>query len=401
MLQMSLIILLIISWTMLIPIGMLWVECIFACLPDKDSQDQLISSQKLRPKIAVLIPAHNEESGIKATIETLLPQLTKEDFLVVIADNCTDETAAISRQLGVTVIERKDAQRRGKGYALDYGLKFLEKEPPEVVIMIDADCFVLPGTIDRIARLAIVTQRPIQGNYLIKKTANFLAEDAISALGVIVKNLVRLQGLNRLGLPCLLTGTGMAFPWSIISKVSLANDNLVEDLQLGIDLVIRGYSPLFCQRAKVISPLPQEKQTAIIQKTRWQHGYLGTLLKQLPLLLKSSISQRRLDLLAMALDLSILPLSLLVLTWTVLTGVSLLFGFLQKSWTPTIISMTEGLMILSAITAAWLKFGKEEIPGRYVLEIPFYILSKIPIYLSFLTRPQTEWIRTKRNNIDS
>ena len=56
-----------------------------------------------------------------------------------------------------------------------------------------------------------------------------------------MKNFVRLKGLANLDLPCLLYGTGMAFPWSVISTVFLANGNIVEDMQLAIDLAIAGY----------------------------------------------------------------------------------------------------------------------------------------------------------------
>ena len=51
-------------------------------------------------KLAVLIPAHNEASSIGKTLKTLLPQLTPQDRIVVVADNCTDETATIARFIG-------------------------------------------------------------------------------------------------------------------------------------------------------------------------------------------------------------------------------------------------------------------------------------------------------------
>ncbi|MEM9980387.1 MAG: glycosyltransferase family 2 protein, partial [Cyanobacteria bacterium P01_D01_bin.2] len=104
---------------------------------------------------AILMPAHNEEAVIQATLSTLTPQLHPTDRLVVVADNCTDATADIARQAGATVLERQNDRQRGKGYALDFGLRHLSADAPDVLIMVDADCQVQPGAIDAIANLAL------------------------------------------------------------------------------------------------------------------------------------------------------------------------------------------------------------------------------------------------------
>ena len=82
------------------------------------------------------------------------------------------------------------------------------------------------------------------------------SKDLVSVLAFTVKNLVRPLGLKQLNLPCLLTGTGMAFDWSIIGNVALASDNLVEDMQMSIDLAINGHTALLCTRVKLVG---QEK----------------------------------------------------------------------------------------------------------------------------------------------
>jgi cellulose synthase/poly-beta-1,6-N-acetylglucosamine synthase-like glycosyltransferase len=375
--------------------------------------------------VAVLVPAHNEASCIGATLETLLPQLLERDRAVVIADNCTDETAEIAkrcsvsetalavqqgeaqeqapsaRKIGATVIERVDPERRGKGYALDYGLRFIEVDPPDVVVMVDADCIVHQGTIERIVRLAAAVARPVQAIYLMEQPAKPGPKDSVSALAFMVKNLVRPSGLARLGLPCLLTGTGMAFPWSVIRQVTLASGNIVEDMQLALDLAIAGQAPVFCSDAKVTGRLPQQQQAAKSQRTRWEHGHLQTLLTQVPRLLEASIRQRRFDLLAIALDLCVPPLSLLVMMWIAVLGIALLAGALGASWIPAIFLAIEGLLILISIVGAWAKFGRADLPALTLLAVPFYILWKIPLYLAFLVRPQTKWIRTERDAVDA
>ena len=205
---------------LLIPTAVLFVECVAALLPARRSRPR---GEVVRPTIAILVPAHNEAWGIEATLQTLLPQLATGDRLVVIADNCEDETAAISRQAGATVIERQNLELRGKGYALDFGLQFLAANPPDVVAIVDADCLVSPGSIEKIAQLAIEQTRPVQATYLLTRPARPSPKDAVSVLAFTVKNLVRPFGLRQLGLPNLLTGTGMALPWSLIHTVSLAS----------------------------------------------------------------------------------------------------------------------------------------------------------------------------------
>lgn len=392
------IVLFVIALGLLVPIAVLFVECSAALLP---GQFETRESQEPQPKVAVLVPAHNEALGIGATLETLLPQITDQDYVIVIADNCDDETAAIARTFGVTVLERQDTERRGKGYALDYGLRSLEVDPPEVVVVVDADCIVHQGTIERIARQAAAVARPVQAIYLMELPEKPSPKDSVSALAFLVKNLVRPSGLKRLGLPGLLTGTGMAFPWSALQKVTLASGNIVEDMQLGLDLAIAGYTPLFCSEARVTGRLPQQQQAAKSQRTRWEHGHLQTLLTQVPKLLKESVRQRRFDLAALALDMCVPPLSLLVMIWAVVMVGALLAGSLGASWTMALVVAIEGILIFISIVGAWAKFGRADLPVGSLLAVPFYLLWKIPLYFSFLVKPQTKWIRTERDAVDA
>lgn len=392
------IVLLAIAILLAVPIAVLFVECSAAFFT---SQEEIGNTEGSLPKVSVLVPAHNEALCIGATLETLLAQVTDKERVVVIADNCSDDTAAIARQIGATVIERQDTERRGKGYALDYGLQFLKENPPEVVVVVDADCIVHNGAIDRIARIAAHRARPVQATYLLERPANPGPKDSVSALAFLVKNLVRPVGLNRLGLPCLLTGTGMAFPWSAIANAELASGNIVEDMQLALDLAIAGYPPVFCQEARVTGCLPQQETAAKQQRTRWEHGQLQTQLTQVPRLLKAFVQQERFDLFALALDMCIPPLSLLVMIWAAVTAVALLAGSWGASWTPVMILALEGFLVLVSIVGAWAKFGRAELPAKALLSVPFYILWKIPLYLAFLVRPQTKWIRTERDAADA
>jgi cellulose synthase/poly-beta-1,6-N-acetylglucosamine synthase-like glycosyltransferase len=372
----------------------LLVECVAALLPLAIGK-----SRQRNPdvKVAILIPAHNEELAIQSTVQQIIDTTQQPYRLIVIADNCTDATATSARLAGATVIERQDKQLLGKGYAMDFGVNFLVSNPPDVVVFIDADCQVEAGTIEKLTKKALRTNHPVQATYLMETPSNPTPKDAISAFAFKVKNLVRSRGMSKLGLPCLLSGTGMAFPWSVIRAVDLASGDIVEDMKLGLNLNIAGYTPLYCPEARVIGNLPQNAQAATSQRTRWEHGHLHTISNYVPMLIGAAIHQGRLDLLGVALDLCIPPLSLLVVVWAGLLVSSLLIGILSSFWIPVMMATAAGVALMSAIFTAWWKFSRDDLPLSQLLSIPIYILWKIPLYLKFFVQPQKAWIRTERD----
>ncbi|MEO1211237.1 MAG: glycosyltransferase family 2 protein [Cyanobacteria bacterium J06638_20] len=383
------------AFVLLIPIVVLVVECVAALFPAPSRRKVTTTA----PSLAILMPAHNEALVIGETLATLTPQLGEGDRLMVIADNCDDETAEIARQAGAMVIERFNAVERGKGYALDYGMQQLASDPPDVVVLVDADCHVETGAIAKIVELAHRTQRPTQAIYLMELPAQFKPSSAISALAFTVKNLVRPRGLDALGFPCLLTGTGMAFPWTQLVDAPLASGNIVEDMQLGLDLAIANHPPVLCREARVTGILPQQDSAARSQRTRWEHGHMQTLLTQVPRLLGAGLRQGRLDLISLGMDLIVPPLSLLVMLW--LGGMVVLLGATLVGATAggAIALGLGGVLMTGAIVLAWAVFARKTIPAMTLLSIPFYLLWKIPLYASFLVKRQTRWIRTERDAV--
>ncbi len=399
-------VLLVLALLLMVPVLVLFVECGVALLPENHrrtalmaNDSQSIEQLETRSRLAILMPAHDEAVGIALTLDSLVPQLGSRDRLVVVADNCSDNTAQIARDRGATVIERTDLERRGKGYALDYGIQYLANDPPDVLLLADADCEMQFPAVDRLVRLVDKTQRPVQAVYLMEQPSKPSAKDAISSLAFLVKNLVRPTGLSRLGFPCLLTGTGMAFPWQIVQTISLASGNIVEDMQLGVDLAIAGYSPRLCRHVTVFGRLPQQEQAAKSQRTRWEHGHLQTQLTQVPRLITAAVNQGRLDLFVMALDLAVPPLSLLVMLWLALTALTLLVIPLGV-WLPSAVMGIQGILLSVAIISAWARFGRDRLPPKFLLTIPGYVLWKIPLYISFLVRRQTKWVRTARDPVN-
>src|SRR5690606_13349458 len=144
-----------------------------------------------RPRVAVVIPAHNEQAVLGRTLAALMPHLASRDRVLVVADNCKDDTATVARESGAVCIERTDAARRGKGYALDAGVNALRADPPEIVIFTDADVEVRPGALDELVRQAQRTGRPAQGEYLMDTPGKARSVDLVSRFAFTLKNKVR------------------------------------------------------------------------------------------------------------------------------------------------------------------------------------------------------------------
>lgn len=396
--------LLIVAIALFIPCAMLFIECLSAVIGaavgsvvKPSSNARLLSpAPKDDFAVAVLMPAHNEAAVIVQTLAALTPQLLPQDRLIVVADNCTDNTAQLARNAGATVLERTDDLRRGKGYALDCGLRFMAAAPPAAVVMVDADCEFKRGSIRTLASDAITRQRPIQSVYLLDRPVQPSLKEAVSAFAFKVKNLVRPLGMTQLGMPCLLTGTGMAFPWSVVTTVDLASNSIVEDMKLGFDLAIAGAPPALCPAVTVVGQLPPSDADAKTQRTRWEHGHLQLISHYAPRLLFQAAAQGRLALWALAIDLLIPPLSLLVTIWLGVTLVVTLGSGLSGYWLPALICYAGGLGLAVAVVSAWAQFAQSDLALKTLLSVPMYILWKIPVYLKFITEPQVEWVRTRR-----
>lgn len=385
--------LLVVASLLAIPVIVLAIQVVCAMVPSARFQT---SMAHVRPKVAVLVPAHDEASGIAATCRVLGDQLCIGDRLLVVADNCSDDTAAVARNAGAEVIERRDSTRRGKGYALDFGVRHLEMRPPEVVLVVDADCLLTEGSLDKLVRACAASNRPVQATYWMRNFSGAPLRLRIAEFAGIVKNFVRPLGYRRLGLPCQLMGTGMAFPWSVIARADLATGHIVEDMKLGIELACAGSTPLFCPEAEVVSNFPDSSQGIQTQRIRWEHGHLSVIVADVPRLLATAVRQRNLPLLAMALDLAVPPLALLALLVTVVVVASVLLAVFFCNTGPLWVGAAILALFSSAVAGAWARFARPVVSARELAFAPMYALLKIPMYLRFVSAKQVEWVRSAR-----
>lgn len=391
-------VLLLVSAALIVPTAVLLAQVLLSLLPARVAADDKRLAQLARPRVAVLVPAHDEALGIAASLSTVRRQMVPGDRLIVVADNCSDETARVALAAGAEVTERSNLQLRGKGYALDHGIRFLEAAPPEVVLIVDADCELHPGSLDRLARRCAATHRPVQALDLMYAPADAGLKTRIAAFAWAVKNHARPLGNHRVGLPCQLMGTGMAFPWELIRGAPLASGHIVEDMRLGLDLAAIGAAPQFCPEALVTSVFPTGSQGIAEQRTRWEQGHLGVMLSEGPRAMWRALTRRRPALAVMVLDLGVPPLTMLVLLLVLLALVDSLFAVLTGLRAPLAAAVTCLVLLGLAVVLAWLRFGREIVSVGELMRAPTYVLGKLPLYARFFRHGSPEWVRAKRDD---
>jgi cellulose synthase/poly-beta-1,6-N-acetylglucosamine synthase-like glycosyltransferase len=386
------------SVIMALPVAILLIETI-AAMSAGDGEQALAppSNQTTRARVGVLIPAHDEEVALSSTVPSIRRQLRDGDRLLVIADNCSDDTAVLAERLGAEVAVRTDPTKRGKGFALDHGVRYFADDAPEIVVVIDADCALSDFAIDRLAEMCLATNRPVQALDLMLSGPAAPEVTRLREFAWRVKNEIRPRGLRSLGLPCHLMGTGMAFPWELIARANLATGALVEDLKLGLELAAAGHPPMFCSAAVVTSEFPVTDEGSRNQQRRWEQGHLGLIAVEIPGFLLTAIRRRNVDLLALALDAAVPPLSLLammVLSFLLLGAGARALGMGSAAF---VISLTAFLGLILAMTGCWLKVGRNLLTPSSAFTIAGGFLRKIPFYWRiFIRRDRSGWVRTDR-----
>ncbi|MDT8311862.1 MAG: glycosyltransferase family 2 protein, partial [Methylophaga sp.] len=280
---------------LLIPVLFFTLQCWFGLIASRKQQHFAdVVPDASANDILVLIPAHDEMLVIGNTLDMLLPQLKSTDRLLVVADNCHDDTASIVTARQQQVMIRNNTQQVGKSYALAFGMDAIRDKPPAILLIVDADCQVLPDFIEQIRQQVMRTGLPAQADNLMYPPADvpISVSVKISAFAVLVKNRIRMHGMNQLAGHVPLLGTGMAFPWQTIESMPLANAEIAEDIYLGLQLVLKQQGAQFAANAALVSALPTDNETQKGQRERWEQGHIDLIRRMLPSLLKQAWHKR-------------------------------------------------------------------------------------------------------------
>jgi cellulose synthase/poly-beta-1,6-N-acetylglucosamine synthase-like glycosyltransferase len=348
------------------------------------------ASRPDRFRLAIVVPAHNEELNIAGCVKSLLAATRNgiDLTIAVVADNCEDQTAEVAREAGARVLVRKNATKRGKGYALDYAFGILQPEGYDAYAVIDADSNVSPNLFTETVAAFHAGAEATQCSYVVRNS-NDSVRTRLLSVALLAFNVLRPRGRDRLGLSAGIYGNGFALSAATLKAVPYTADSVVEDLEFHLALVRAGRRVQFLDRATVYGEMPVAGAGVKTQRARWEGGRFRMMAEKIPLL-TVEILKGRLRLMEPCLDLMLLPLAFHVL-------LLLLAAF--TPFRPARDLALAGLAVVVFHLFAAIAAGGGTWKDVAVLgAAPFYVLWKVLLLPKVIatSRSGAAWVRTER-----
>ncbi len=353
--------------------------------------------------IGVVISARNESKVIANLINSIrandYPQAMIKIF--VVADNCTDNTAQICRDLGCTVFERFNKEQVGKGYALNYLFTKLHTEEqyssmiPEAYIILDADNTTKPNFITEMNKVYDSGYEMVTSY---RNSKNFGTNWITSGYGYWFLHEARHLNNSRMILNTSSTILGTGF---LISSALVKEFNnweffmLTEDVQCTMEYALRGGKIGYCDTAEVFDEQPETLKQSWKQRERWAKGYYQTLGKYGGPLLKNSF--RNFSCWDVFTNIGAMLIMALVITvgFTAFTIISLVMWdvsallciLLQLGLTIASIYLLMFVLALLICITEWKKINTAWYKKiLYVFTFPFFMFTYYPIAITALIK---------------
>ncbi len=358
-------------------------------------------------RFAVLVAAHNEE----AVIAPLLDNLQQLDYpkelydVYVIADNCTDQTAVISRQHGAIVAERHTTRERGKGFAIRWMLNQLNlfDVPYDAVVMFDADNLVSQNFLKVMNNRLMAGKKVVQG-YLDSKNPFDSWVTVSMAISYWYTNRMWQLARRNLGLSCALGGTGLCIDMQLLKTLGWDATGLAEDTEFGAKCVGMGIYPEWAHEARVYDEKPVTITASLRQRLRWMQGHFSCAETYAGSLIAKSIRERNLAKFDAAVYL-FQPASFIIVF---LTGIMLYLQLTAHTTNPILAGMTQlfptwfwllvNIFILLQIPLALFLERVNWVGYLGIPLFPFFLLTWFPVtVVALFTRHNKTWVHTRHS----
>jgi cellulose synthase/poly-beta-1,6-N-acetylglucosamine synthase-like glycosyltransferase len=356
-----------------------------------------------RTRFLIVIPAHDEESGITETVRSCRSLNYPANLfeVLVIADNCTDQTASLARQQGATVVERQDPAQKSKGHAIKFLIDHLQNTGRlaqlDALVVIDADTTVTPDLLQAFAGSIESGEDWIQCFYGVANPDTSW-RTRLMAYAFCLFNGVTPLGQSLLGLSAGFRGNGMCFSTGSLGRVPWRSVGLVEDMEYSWNVRIMGGKIAFRPDVRVLGVmLGRGGQAALTQRRRWEFGRRELGRRVLLRLLRSphmSLTNK----IASIVELTMPPMVSILLYYLCVVAANLVvfFGTDQSTWRSVFLIVSSLLMTLALLMQALCPFFVFDLSWSYLLSL-FYL----PVYaawklLAMLGGKPTQWVRTAR-----
>jgi 1,2-diacylglycerol 3-beta-glucosyltransferase len=358
-------------------------------------------------RIAVLIPAHDEELLIGSTLASLTA-VDYPDRLVsvhVVADNCTDRTVEIAEAAGVDVHVRTDAENPGKGPALGWLIDRLRQrgEDIEAFAFVDADTTVSPQFLRAAEAMLAKGATVVQGHYAVREPGQSPVV-AFRAAAMAARTYLRPLGRMAIGGSAGLYGNGMVFRADVMNERRWSS-HLTEDVELHLELLLDGTLVAFAPNALVEAEMPATVAASQSQNERWERGRIEMVRRYVPTLLRKAVTGGPASRRAYAdavFDQAIPPFSVVVAgvaAWGGTAGLRALVPIAGRRRLGDVTAAAAVTATLAGYVLSALRLvGAPKAVYRSLLQAPRLGAWKIGLWLRMLVRPSSvSWLRTARN----
>ncbi len=362
-------------------------------------------------RFAVLISARNEENVIATLVDSIHHQDYPQELvdIYVIADNCTDETAAAAEQAGALVFVRNDMEKVGKGYALDYALNRIfderGKDYYDGFFVFDADNILDRKYISAMNRTfsdghRIITSYRNSTNY----GTNWIT--AGYALWYIRESKFLNHSRMLMGTGCAISGTGFLVHKDVIQRIGgWKYFLLTEDIEFSIANAMEGEKIAYCSDAILYDEQPQTFKQSWTQRLRWARGFLQVFGKYGRRLVSSIFKKKSTTCYDMTM--TIIPAVFLTLFIAVINTVAITVGIIRgEDWHGLAISLIQWIVgayvMLFGIGALTLLTENKRIHTgtfkkiKYLFTFPIFLFTYVPISIVAIFK-NVEWEPTRHH----
>ena len=389
-----------------------FIYIVIALIGDKKKKLDTYEAKKLH-KFAFIIAARNEQAVIGNLINSIKQQNYPAELIdvIVVADNCTDDTAQIAREHGAICYERFNNMLVGKGYALDYCFNKIVEQFGDYTAYDGYFIFDADNVIDKnyVKEMNKVFDRGYNVITSYRNSKNYDTNWITSGYSLWFIREAKYLNNPRMMLKtsCAVSGTGFLVNSSIIKKNNGWKFNLLtEDIQFSVVNILEGEKIGYCESAMFYDEQPTTFKQSWNQRMRWSKGFYQVMFRYGRELIAMMFKKREMFVSCYDMFMTVAPGMLLTLVTIAFNLVVCLACWGQPSYIVREILSVSGSFLLSTVASFYLglllygiltvlcEWDQIQIPtGKkflYVFTFPLFMFTYIPISLAALVK-KVEW----------
>lgn len=349
-------------------------------------------------RFAAVIAARNEREVIGNLIDSLRRQNYPPELIdvIVVADNCDDDTALVAEKAGAVVYRRFNRAEVGKCFVLRFAFDkiFEERDFYDAVCVFDADNVVHPDFFTEMNRALCAGVQVAQGYRDMKNPVDTWVSGGHSVF-YWLENRFYNASRSFLGLSATINGTGFMATTALLKRQGWTASTLTEDLEFTMQCTLAGERVAYVPEAVVYDEQPLSLSQSMRQRIRWTNGYIQCFFKYFPKFVRRLANKLDWVTADMFLFLSFFPSMVFGIAAAFLYAVMVLVRFIPPTglWMNFVYIGAGAVAGFWAAAAAAVFLEKKGLRRNWkaILTYPLFNLSWIAIYVLCIFRRSGEW----------